>query len=216
MNWFNKKICADQTKQMTETWVQVHSEGWAVLRWPSLHLEIISFITKERSSGSPSFVQSTRSSWGWAVAGHVTTPSIPVGRYVCWGIWRAWAGSEQRKEIKVFYFVRSKCNLDTPCCFNTMGNHMYWCRETAPWFITSDSLWDIEKYFAVTYFWLNVSEGFTNNSKMFSDKVISKLFSPGPLTNKYITKCAFLQKGTIHDNRPKSMTGTGCSQFQMD
>ena len=62
------------------------------------------FITKDRSSASPSFVQSTRSSGGWAAAGQVTTPSSPVGRYVSSGIGRARAGSEWRERREITYF----------------------------------------------------------------------------------------------------------------
>lgn len=62
--------------------------------WHALNGECSVFSTMDRSSGSPSFVQSTWSNGGWEASGHVMTPSIPVGRYVCRGIWRAWAGSE--------------------------------------------------------------------------------------------------------------------------
>lgn len=89
------------------------------------YVEIIILITKDRSTGSPSFIQSTRSSGGWAITGQETTPSIPVGRYVSWGIFSAWAGSENSyidKTLFIFVIVKH--------------SNTYHCRGTVPWSIT--------------------------------------------------------------------------------
>lgn len=101
-----------------------------------LPVEIILFITKNRSSVAPSFIQSTWSSGGWATTGQVTTPSIPVGRYVSGGIFRACAGSVWRMKIKAIYFGISTISHS----FGTKGNYTYWRRKTCTmihnlWFI---------------------------------------------------------------------------------
>lgn len=105
------------------------------------------FVTKDRSSGSPSLVQSTRSSGGWAAAGQATTPSIPVGRNVCLGIGRALAGSEHRTEKAVYFAITTAVRMN-PAVSILWENTCSGAQK--PGF---DSFWEHSCFVAINFLW---------------------------------------------------------------